>query len=133
MVGFWVLLVWWGLGLGVGGEKAQGEKIRYGDGKEKERKKRGGMKRKGEEEGGSQSCVFVEKRTAKDWAICVICSLSVLSYPILSYSILNLSSPSKSVRSDRQRTSMLCGSLVFGMGGYRQTTVDLFAFCTSTR
>ncbi len=52
------------------------------------------MKRKGEEEGGSQSCVFVEKRTAKDLAVCVICSLSVLS-----------SSPSKSVRSDRQRMS----------------------------
>ncbi len=46
------------------------------------------MKRKGRKKGGdSRACVFVEKRTAKDLAVCVIChflSCPVLSCPVLS-------------------------------------------------
>jgi len=81
-------VVWYGGGLGLGG-KAEGEKIRWrGDGKEMERGGGGGGKKKeGEEEGGSQSCVrfLLKKGPRQDLAICVICSLSVLSCPVLSY------------------------------------------------
>jgi len=87
----------------------------------------GGDEKEGEEEGGSQSCVLFEKEPRKIWLFAS--SVHFLSCPVLSCPT-DLSSPSKSVRSDHQRTSML----EFGFWyGWVQTDYCRFAFCTSTR